>query len=387
MIAACVGDYRELARRRLPRYLFDYIDGGSFAEQTLAANVADLARVNLRQRVLRDVSRIDLSTTVLGQPIAMPVALGPVGMAGMNARRGEVQAARAAERAGIPFTLSTVSTCSLAEVRSHVAKPLWFQLYMIRDRGILAELLSAAARAHCSALLFTVDLPLPSSRYRDVRSSLKGDGGARAAVHRMMQSASRLGWLYDVALRGRPHTLGNIAPVFKGRATIGEFQSWVHANFDPSVTWADLEWVRARWRGPLVVKGVLEPEDAREAHRVGADAVVVSNHGGRQLDGAPSTVRALPRILDAIGSDLPVFVDGGVRSGLDVVRMLALGARLVLLGRAWAYALAASGEAGVEHVLGLIAKELRVAMSLVGKTRVNELSTADLWTQAPPRES
>jgi L-lactate dehydrogenase (cytochrome) len=379
MIAASVGDYRELARRRLPRYLFDYIDGGSFAEQTLASNVADLARVTLRQRVLRDVSKVDLSTTILGQPIAMPVALGPVGMAGMNARRGEVQAARAAERAGIPFALSTVSTCSLAEVRSQVSKPLWFQLYMIRDRGILAELLSAAERAQCSALLFTVDLPLPSSRYREVRSSLRHAGGIGAALHRMMQSASCPGWLYDVALRGRPHTLGNIAPIVKGKATISEFQAWIHANFDPSVTWADLEWVRARWRGPLVVKGVLEAADAREAHRVGADAVVVSNHGGRQLDGAVSTVRALPGIVDAVGSDLPVFVDGGVRSGLDVVRMLALGAQLVLLGRAWAYALGARGEAGVDHVLALIAKEIRVALSLVGKTRVTDLGEADIW--------
>jgi L-lactate dehydrogenase (cytochrome) len=379
MIAASVGDYRELARRRLPRYLFDYIDGGSFTEQTLANNVADLARVTLRQRVLRDVSRIDLSTTLLGQSIAMPVALGPVGMAGMNARRGEVQAARAAERAGIPFTLSTVSTCSLDEVRSQVSKPIWFQLYMIRDRGILAELIDAAERAQCSALLFTVDLPLPSSRYREVRTSLRHGGGFRPALHRMMQSASRPGWLYDVALRGRPHTLGNIAPLIQGKATISEFQAWIHANFDPSVTWADLEWVRARWRGPLVVKGVLEAEDAREAHRVGADAVLVSNHGGRQLDGAVSTVRALPAIVDAVGSDLPVFVDGGVRSGLDVVRMLALGAQLVLLGRAWAYALGARGEAGVDHVLALIAKEIRVVLSLVGKTRVTELSAADLW--------
>ena len=378
MIAASVGDYRELARRRLPRYLFDYIDGGSFAEQTLANNVADLARVTLRQRVLRDVSKVDLSTTVLGQPIAMPVALGPVGMAGMNARRGEVQAARAAERAGVPFTLSTVSTCSLSEVRSQVGKPLWFQLYMIRDRGILAELINAAEHAQCSALLFTVDLPLPSSRYREVRSSLRHAGGIRPVLHQMLQNASRPGWLYDVALRGRPHTMGNVAPFIKGKATISEFQAWIHANFDPSVTWADLEWVRARWRGPLVVKGVLEADDARQAHRIGADAVVVSNHGGRQLDGAVSTVRALPAIVDAVGNDLPVFVDGGVRSGLDVVRMLALGAKLVLLGRAWAYALGARGEAGVDHVLALIAREIQVALSLIGKTRVTDLSEEDI---------
>ena len=382
MIAASVGDYRELARRRLPRYLFDYIDGGSFAEQTLANNVADLARVNLRQRVLRDVSKVDLSTTVLGQPLAMPVALGPVGMAGMNARRGEVQAARAAERAGVPFTLSTVSTCSLAEVRSHVSKAPWFQLYMIRDRGILAELISAAERAQCSALVFTVDLPLPSSRYREVRSSLRNSGGLKPALHQMLQNATRPGWLYDVALRGRPHTMGNIAPVVKGKATISEFQAWIHANFDPSVTWADLEWVRSRWRGPLIVKGVLEADDARQAHRIGADAVIVSNHGGRQLDGAVSTVRALPGIVDAVGSDLSVFVDGGVRSGLDVVRMLALGAKLVLLGRAWAFALGARGEAGVNHVLALIAREIQVALSLIGKTRVTDLGAEDIWRES-----
>lgn len=381
MIAASISDYRELARRRLPRFLFDYIDGGSYAEQTLARNVADLAAIALRQRVMRDVSEIDLRSRLLGQDLALPVILAPIGLAGMNARRGEVQAARAAEAAGVPFTLSTVGACSLAEVRSRTRDPFWFQLYMIRDRGFMAELLDAAAEAKCSALVFTVDMPVPGARYRDVRSGLAGAPGLFGQVRRFAQAVTRPHWAWDVGVCGRPHHLGNVAPVLKGATGIEDFFAWMRENFDPSVTWRDLEWVRSRWRGPLIVKGVLDLEDARAAADAGADAVVVSNHGGRQLDGVLSTARALPRIADGVGSRTTVLADGGIRSGLDVVRMLALGAQGVLIGRAWAYALAARGQAGVAHVLDLIAKEMRVAMALTGANRIEAITRATLESE------
>lgn len=378
MIAASISDYRELARRRLPRFLFDYIDGGSYGEQTLVRNVADLASIALRQRVMCDVSEIDLTVNLLGQKLSLPVILAPIGLAGMNARRGEVQAARAAEMAGVPFTLSTVSACPLSEVRAGVRQSFWFQLYMIRDRGFMAELLDAAAEAECSTLVFTVDMPVPGARYRDVRSGLAGAPGFLGQMRRIAQAMARPHWAWDVGICGGPHELGNVAPVLKGATGIEDFFAWMRDNFDPSVTWRDLEWVRARWRGPLAVKGLLDLEDARAAADAGADAVVVSNHGGRQLDGVVSTARALPRIADGVGSQVTVLADGGVRSGLDVVRMLALGAKGVLIGRAWAYALAAHGQRGVSHVLDLIAKEMRVAMALTGVTHVNEIQRSVL---------
>lgn len=378
MIAASISDYRELARRRLPRFLFDYIDGGSYAEQTLASNVSDLAAITLRQRVMRDVSEIDLRTRLFGQELSLPVVLAPIGLAGMNARRGEVQAARAAEAAGVPFTLSTVSACSLSEVRAHTREPFWFQLYMIRDRGFMADLLAAAAEAKCSALVFTVDMPVPGARYRDVRSGLAGAPGFVGQMRRFAQAVMRPHWAWDVGVCGRPHHLGNVAPVLNGATGIEDFFAWMRENFDPSVSWRDLEWVRSRWRGPLIVKGVLDLEDARAAADAGADAVVVSNHGGRQLDGVLSTARALPRIADGVGSRITVLADGGVRSGLDVVRMLALGAKGVLIGRAWAYALAARGEAGVAHILELIAREMRVAMALTGANSIDAITRATL---------
>ncbi|QGZ94919.1 L-lactate dehydrogenase [cytochrome] [Terricaulis silvestris] len=374
MIAASISDYRELARRRLPRFLFDYIDGGSCGEETLRRNRQDLMEVTLRQRVLRDVSQIDLSTTLLGQHLSLPVALGPIGLAGINARRGEVQAARAAEAAGVPFTLSTVGVCSLQEVSAGIAKPFWFQLYMIRDRGFMSELLAQAETAQCSALVFTVDMPVPGARYRDVRSGLAGAPGLRGQLRRFAQAMTRPSWAWDVGVCGGPHNLGNVAPVLEGRSGVEDFFTWMRDNFDPSVNWSDLEWVRARWRGPLILKGILDPEDAAAAAHMGADAIVVSNHGGRQLDGVSSSARALPRIADKVGDSLTILADGGVRSGLDVVRMLALGARCVLLGRAWAHALGARGERGVAHVLDIIGKEMRVAMSLSGVTRVDQIT-------------
>jgi L-lactate dehydrogenase (cytochrome) len=378
MKAASVLDYRELARRRLPRFLFDYIDGGSYAEVTLCGNVAALEKIALRQRVLRDVSVLDLSTTLFGQKMALPVALAPIGLAGLTARRGEVQAARAAEAAGIPFCLSTVSACPLAEVKRGVTKPFWFQLYMIRDRGFMADLLAKAKDAGCSALMFTVDMPVPGSRYRDVRSGLAGAPGILGDMRRFFQAAVRPEWAWDVGLNGRPHVLGNVAPVLKGNTGLEDFFAWMRNNFDPSVTWKDLEWVRANWDGPLILKGVLDPDDAKSVADLGADGLVVSNHGGRQLDGALPTALALPAIADAVAGRLTVLADGGIRSGLDVVRMLALGAKGVLLGRAWAYALGGGGQAGVAHMLRLIEAEMRVAMALTGFTSVDAIDRSAL---------
>jgi L-lactate dehydrogenase (cytochrome) len=371
--AASITDYRELARRRLPRFLFDYIDGGSYAETTLGRNISDLRDVALRQRVLRDVSDIDLSTTLFGQKQSLPVALAPVGLAGMNARRGEVQAARAAAAFGVPFTLSTVGACSIGEVAAGSPTPFWFQLYMIRDRAFMADLLDLAEAAKCPALIFTVDMPVPGSRYRDYHSGLAGASGFFGDMRRAMQAVGRPAWAWDVGVRGGPHSLGNVAPVLKGKTGIDDFFAWMRDNFDPTVTWDDLAWVRERWKGPLIIKGVLDADDAKRVADLGADGLVVSNHGGRQLDGVLASARALPPIADAVEGRLTVLADGGIRSGLDVARMLALGADGVLIGRAWAYALAARGEAGVSHVLNLMAAEMKVAMALTGVTRVEQL--------------
>lgn len=378
MIAASVTDYRDLARRRLPRFLFEYIDGGSYAERTLARNRSDLADIALRQRVLCDVSAVDLSTELFGQKMSLPVALAPIGLSGMNARRGEVQAARAAEGAGVPFCLSTVSACSLEEVRGGVKQPFWFQLYMIRDRVFMRELIDRAKAAGCTTLVFTVDMPVPGARYRDYRSGLAGAPGLAGSIRRTWQGAMRPAWAWDVGINGRPHSLGNVASVLGPKSGLEDFFAWMRGNFDPTVTWKDLEWVRSVWDGPLILKGVLDPADAVLAADAGADGLVVSNHGGRQLDGVLSTARALPAIADAVGDRLTVLADGGIHSGLDVVRMLALGAKGVLLGRAWAFALAGGGEAGVRHVLDLIAAEMRVAMALTGTTRVDQISRSNL---------
>lgn len=378
MIAACINDFRELARRRLPRFLFEYMDGGSYAEVTLRRNISDLEGIALRQRVLRDVSDIDLSTELFGQKLALPVALAPIGLAGMNARRGECQAVRAADKAGIPFTLSTVSACPIDEVAQAAAKPFWFQLYMIRDRAFMRDLMQQAMAANCSALVFTVDMPVPGSRYRDYRTGLAGSPGLKGAAWRAAQGALRPDWAWDVGVMGRPHHLGNVAPVLKGKTGIEDFFAWMRNNFDPSINWRDLDFIRSEWNGPLLIKGILDTEDAKEAADLGADGIVVSNHGGRQLDGVLSSAKALPPIADAVGDRLTVLADGGVRSGLDVVRMLALGAKGVLLGRAWAYALGAAGEAGITKMLGLIEAEMRVAMALTGVTRIDQINKDNL---------
>ena len=364
--AANASDYRALAKARLPHFLFEYLDGGSYDEVTLRRNVEDLQTVALKQRVLRDVSTIDLSAELLGTRWGMPVGLGPVGLAGLYARRGEVQAARAAAAANVPMALSTVSGCSLREVAASGHVP-WYQLYFVKDRGFVANMIERAKVEGCGAIVLTVDLPVPGSRHRDTRAA---GGGLR----RWAQLLARPEWIWDVGIRGRPISLGNLEEIVGKRAPLDHFQAWIHANFDASVSWKDVDWLRSRWDGKLIIKGILDRDDAREAISNGADAIVVSNHGGRQLDGALSTVRALPAIAEAVAGRVPVLGDGGVRSGLDVVRMLALGADFVLLGRAWAYALAARGEAGVAHVLKLIDAEMRVAMALTGCTSIDQLS-------------
>lgn len=366
MILADVGDYREAARRRLPRFLFDYVDGGSFAETTLRANVDDLQKVRLRQRVLGGVDQISLATSLLGRDVAMPVALAPVGMAGLNARRGEVQAARAAEARGVPFCLSTVAACSIEEVRAAVATPPWFQLYVIRDRGFMKDMLARALAAGCDTLFLTVDMPAPGPRYRDRRSGLAGGSPLQRRISRWLQVAARPAWAWDVGLCGRPHTIGHVSSALGEHAGVDEYWAWMARNFDASVTWADVEAIRTAWPGRLVIKGVLDVEDARQAARVGADGIVVSNHGGRQLDGAMASITALGPIAEAVGDSVTVLMDGGVRSGLDVVRALASGAHGVLLGRAWVYGLAARGERGVGEVLDLIAAEMRSVMTMTG---------------------
>jgi len=375
MIISASTDYRAAAQRRLPPFLFHYIDGGAYAEHTLRRNVEDLAGIALRQRILRNVADLSLDAELLGERMAMPVALGPVGLTGMFARRGEVQAARAAASRGIPFTLSTVSVCAIEEVAPAIGRPMWFQLYVLKDRGFMRNALERAKAAGVTTLVFTVDMPTPGARYRDAHS---GMSGPNAPLRRMLQAVTHPRWALDVGLRGRPHDLGNIS-TYRGNPTgLGDYIGWLGSNFDPSISWKDLEWIREFWTGPMVIKGILDPEDARDAVRFGADGIVVSNHGGRQLDGVLSTARALPAIASAVKGEVEILVDSGIRSGLDVVRMLALGADGVLLGRAFVYALAAHGEAGVANLLDLIAKEMRVAMTLTGARNIREISEDSL---------
>ena len=367
---ATVRDYRELARRRLPRQLFDYVDGGAYEEATLKANETDLERVLLRQRVMRDVSVRDQSVELLGQQLSMPLILGPVGIAGMFARRAEVQAAKAAEAAGIPFTESTVSICSIEEVAKETAVPPWFQLYVMRDRGYAEKLMARAEAVGSPVLMLTIDLAVVGARHRDTRNAMVGSPSTWAKVRRGLDLVSNPGWLRRVAIGGKPLTFGNLAEVVPGAKTPEDFKEWVDAQFDPSVTWEDIAWVRENWKGKLVVKGILDPEDARKAVDAGVDGLVVSNHGGRQLDAVPSTAAALPAVAEAVGDQTEVLADGGVRNGLDMVKMLALGARAVIIGRAWAYAVAAEGEAGVAKTLNTFRSDTDVALALTGNNSV-----------------
>ena len=375
MIISSIHDYRLAAQRRLPLFLFHYIDGGAYDEHTLARNVADLRDLALRQRVLKEVGEVDLSARLFGEAVSLPVALAPVGLTGMYARRGEVQAARAAASRGVPFTLSSVSVCPIEEVQPAMTRPMWFQLYVLRDRGFMKNALERAWAAGVRTLVFTVDMPVPGARYRDRHS---GMSGPFAAWRRVLQAVTHPRWAWDVGLRGRPHDLGNVSAYLGHRIHLEDYIGWLGENFDPSIGWRDLEWIREYWKGSMVLKGILDPEDAREAVRFGADGIVVSNHGGRQLDGVLSSARALPAIADAVQGDLTILADSGVRSGLDVVRLLALGADGVLLGRAFVYALAAAGEQGVAHLLDLIASEMRVAMTLTGARAVGEISRESL---------
>ncbi|ENG2092120.1 MULTISPECIES: FMN-dependent L-lactate dehydrogenase LldD [Morganella] len=375
MIISASTDYRAAAESRLPPFLFHYIDGGAYAEHTLKRNTADLADIALRQRVLRDMSSLSLETELFGEKLAMPVALAPVGLTGMYARRGEVQAAKAAANKGVPFTLSTVSVCPIEEVAPAIERPMWFQLYVLRDRGFMKNALERAKAAGVKTLVFTVDMPVPGARYRDAHS---GMSGPNAAMRRVLQAMVHPRWALDVGVLGKPHDLGNIS-VYRGAPTkLEDYIGWLGANFDPSISWKDLEWIREFWEGPMIIKGILDPEDAKDAVRFGADGIVVSNHGGRQLDGVLSTARALPAIADAVKSDITILSDSGIRNGLDVVRMLALGADSVLLGRAFVYALAAQGQAGVENLLDLIDKEMRVAMTLTGAKNIRDITRDSL---------
>lgn len=371
MIISSSTDYRAAAKKRLPPFLFHYLDGGAYAEYTLGRNVDDLASVALRQRVLKDMANLDLSTQLFDEKLNMPVILAPVGLTGMYARRGEVQAAQAADNHGIPFTMSSVSVCPIEEVTPAIKRPMWFQLYVLKDRGFMRNALERAQAAGCSTLVFTVDMPVPGARYRDAHS---GMSGPNAALRRYLQAIMHPRWAWDVGLNGKPHDLGNISRYLGSPIALDDYMGWLGNNFDPSISWKDLEWIRDFWKGPMIIKGILDPEDAKDAVRFGADGIVVSNHGGRQLDGVLSTTRALPAIADAVKSDIKILVDSGIRTGLDVVRMIALGADAVMIGRAYIYALAVAGQAGVSHVLQLIEKEMRVAMTLTSTSAIHEIN-------------
>ncbi|WP_122054666.1 FMN-dependent L-lactate dehydrogenase LldD [Vibrio sp. Evd11] len=375
MIISASTDYRAAAKAKLPPFLFHYIDGGSYGEHTLRRNTADLAEIALKQRVLNDMSDLNLETELFGEKLAMPIALAPVGLTGMYARRGEVQAAKAADNKGIPFTMSTVSVCPIEEVAPMIERPMWFQLYVLKDRGFMKNVLERAKAAGVTTLVFTVDMPVPGARYRDMHS---GMSGPNAAIRRVFQSMRHPSWAVDVGLLGKPHDLGNIS-TYRGSPTkLEDYIGWLGDNFDPSISWKDLEWIRDFWDGPMVIKGILDEEDAKDAVRFGADGIVVSNHGGRQLDGVLSSAKALPAIADAVKGDTKILVDSGIRTGLDVVRMMAMGADCTLLGRSFVYALAAQGQAGVENLLDLYDKEMRVAMTLTGAKTIKDLTRDSL---------
>ncbi len=375
---ASVRDYREQARRRLPRQLFDYIDGGAYEESTMAANETDLSAIHLRQRVMRDVDNRQLSTTVLGHELAIPIVLAPVGLAGMFAPRAEVQACIAAQEFGVQFCESTVSICSIDEVAAASPRPPWFQLYVMRDRGFTQELMERAQAVGSDVLMLTVDLAVVGARYRDTRNGLEGMLNPLGKLQNVLDLVSHPRWVKDVAIGGKPLTFGNLASQVPDAQRPDDFREWVGSQFDPSVTWEDISWIRENWSGKLVLKGILDPEDASEAIKRGVDGIVVSNHGGRQLDAVPSSTKALPAVLDAVGGQVEVLVDGGIRSGLDLLKVLALGADAALIGRPWAYAVAAGGGDAVSHVLSIIREELEVALALTGVRGVTDLNPSML---------
>jgi L-lactate dehydrogenase (cytochrome) len=367
--------FRARAKRRLPHFLFEYIDGGSYEEHTLRRNVDDFKAVTLRQRVLRDVSSPSIATSLFGRDMSMPVMLAPLGVMGFYRRRGEVQVVRAAEAAGLPMILSTMSCCPVEEVRAAASRPFWMQLYIIRDRGFMKALLEKLEKAGIDTLFLTVDLAINGIRYRDRIGGLAGSQSLLARPDRLFDILFHPAWALDVGILGRPLVIGNVAPAMPQGAGLEQFQAWVARNFDPSVTYKDIAWLRQNWKGKLVLKGITDPGDAARAAEEGMDGIVVSNHGGRQLDGSLSTIAALSKVRDAVAGRMPVLLDGGVRSGLDVLRALALGADGVLLGRALAYSLAAGGQAGVASMLAIIKEELEVAMALTGQNDVRALDS------------
>jgi L-lactate dehydrogenase (cytochrome) len=366
----CIEDLRRTARRRVPRQFFEYADGGSYAEETLNANRADLERIRLRQRILVDVAGRSTRTTILGEPAALPLALAPIGLCGMQHGDGEILACRAAQEAGIPFCLSTMSICSIEDVAAAVAKPFWFQLYVMKDRGFVRALIERAAAAKCSALVLTVDLQVLGQRHRDIKNGLTVPPEMR--IRNIIEIATKPAWALSIA-RGRRRTFGNLAGHVRGIEDVNSLAQWTNGQFDASLSWKDVEWIASLWPGKLILKGILDVEDARIAAKTGAAALVVSNHGGRQLDGAPSSISALPAVAEAVGSSLEILFDGGIRSGQDVMRAIALGARACLSGRAYIYGLGAGGQAGVARAIEIIRNELDTSMALTGVNRIEEI--------------
>jgi L-lactate dehydrogenase (cytochrome) len=366
----CIEDLRELARRKVPKAFFEYADGGSYSEETLRANRADLEIIKLRQRVMVDVSQRSLATTIVGQKVNAPFALAPIGLCGMQHGDGEILSAQAANDAGIPFILSTMSICSIEQVAEATGRPFWFQLYVIRDRGFSRDILARAAAARCDALVLTVDLQVHGQRHRDIKNGMTVPPEIR--LRNVLDIASKPAWAFSI-LRSKSKNFGNLAGHVKGMEDVTSLAEWTNSQFDPALNWKDVEWIKKHWPGKLIIKGILDIEDAKTAVRLGADAVVVSNHGGRQLDGAPSSISALPAIAQAVGSDTEVLFDGGIRTGADLLRALALGARACLIGRAYVYGLGAGGRAGVSKAIEILRNELSVAMALTGTTRVADI--------------
>jgi L-lactate dehydrogenase (cytochrome) len=366
----CIEDLRELHKRRVPKAFFDYADRGSYAEETLRANRDDLQQIKFRQRVLVDVSKRDLSTKILGEPAAMPLILAPVGLLGMQHGDGEILACRAAQAAGIPFTQSTMSICSIEDIASSVDKPFWFQLYVMKDRGFIKELMQRAIAAKCSALCLTVDLQVIGQRHQDIKNGMSVP--PEWSLSKLFDFATKPAWVAGV-LRGKRKTFGNIAGHVKNTEDLSKLSQWTASQFDTSLNWKDIDWIRSIWPGKLILKGILDVEDAEIAAKTGAQALVVSNHGGRQLDGAPSTIEVLPEIVDAVGSQIEIMFDGGIRSGQDVMRALALGAKSCMIGRAYAYGLGAGGQAGVAKAIDIIKNELSVTMGLCGVNTIAEI--------------
>jgi L-lactate dehydrogenase (cytochrome) len=366
----CIEDLRELHKRRVPKAFFDYADRGSYSEDTLRANRDDLQQIKFRQRVLVDVSKRDLSTTILGEPAAMPLILAPVGLLGMQHGDGEIYACRAAQAAGIPFTQSTMSICSIEDIASAVEKPFWFQLYVMKDRGFIKSLIERAIAAKCSALVLTVDLQVIGQRHADIKNGMTVP--PEWSLSKLADFASKPAWVAGI-LRGKRRTFGNLAGHLKIDDDITSLSTWISSQFDTTLNWKDIDWIRSIWPGKLILKGILDVEDAEEAAKSGAQALVVSNHGGRQLDGAPSSIEVLPEIVDAVGSKMEVLFDGGIRSGQDLMRALALGAKSCMIGRTYVYGLGAGGEAGVAKAIDVLAKELTTTMGLCGVNTIAEI--------------